>query len=71
MSASLLRCSRTFGVDADLLSDADAELFLRRRWDSIAAVVSGTIGGGGMLMDMGVPCSRETGIGSNGSSMTG
>ena len=61
MPESLLARPRTFGVEADLLSDC--ELFLRRRCDNIAADVRGIIWGGGI--ELGFPCSNDV---CNGSS---
>ena len=46
MPASPFGKRRTLGVDAERLSDA--ECFLRRRWESIAAVVRGIMVGDGM-----------------------
>ena len=44
MPESLFARPRTFGVEADLLSEC--EFFLRRRCDNIAADVRGIIWGG-------------------------
>lgn len=58
---------RTLGVDAERLSDA--ECFLRRRCESITAVLRGIMVGGGM--EMGFPWSNEVDKGSSGGCTSG
>ena len=55
MPASPFGYPRTLGVDAERLSDA--ECFLRRRWESTAALVRGSMVGGGT--EVGSPWSDE------------
>lgn len=59
--------ARTLGVDAERFNEA--ELFPRRRCDSIAAEVRGIMVGGSM--ELGFPLSKEVCRGSRMGSITG